>query len=202
MPSTLVRSALVLLVSTLFIGLHPSPAGADASQLCRSVSSIVLAPGDLVFAPVIAAKDIWYGMGEWDDPLALQMAAVFPGYVYLNAMQLGALSSVWWAASSSSRWDCSRYFERARRAGCSTRTPICMRCTPPSSDPVRSGSAHRTTPSTIELRQGRLQHGVGIASVEPAEPGLGPEPGPLPLCIAPGRDPDRLPGLGLRDSPF
>lgn len=89
MPSALVRSALVLLVSTLLIGLHPSPAGADASQLCRSVSSIVLAPTDLLFAPVIAAKDIWYGMGEWDDPVTLRMAGVFPGYVYLNAMQVG-----------------------------------------------------------------------------------------------------------------
>ena len=89
MPSLLVRSALVGLVSILLTGVHPSPADADASQLCRSISSIVLAPTDLAFGPIIAAKDIWYGMGEWDDPVMLRMAGVLPGYVYLNAMQLG-----------------------------------------------------------------------------------------------------------------
>ena len=89
MPSVLVRSALVLLASTLLIGVHPSPAGADASQLCRSISSIALAPTDVAFGPIIAAKDIWYGMSEWDDPVMLRMVGVLPGYVYLNAMQFG-----------------------------------------------------------------------------------------------------------------
>ena len=48
-----------------------------------------MAPTDVLFGPFIAAKDIHYGLGEWGDPLPIQSVAIGPGYVYLNAMQLG-----------------------------------------------------------------------------------------------------------------
>jgi hypothetical protein len=91
MPRRLVRSSLLALsiaVVTLGIVL-PNPAQADATQLCRSVTSIALAPADVILAPIITAKDIHYGLSEWGDPLMIQIIGIGPGYVYLNAMQVG-----------------------------------------------------------------------------------------------------------------
>jgi hypothetical protein len=92
MPCLLARSFLLALsIATVMLGvvLAPDTAKADATQLCRSISSIVFAPTDVAFAPFIAAKDIHYGLSEWGDPLPLQIIAIFPGYAYLNAMQVG-----------------------------------------------------------------------------------------------------------------
>jgi len=89
MPSALVRFAFVLLGVVLLVGAHPGEARADATQLCRSVSSIVFAPTDIILAPYIAGHDLWYGMVEWDDPLALQIGTAPLGYLYLAGMQVG-----------------------------------------------------------------------------------------------------------------
>lgn len=91
MPSMLFRAALVLLATALLVTHQPSSARADATQLCRSISSIVLAPTDVILGPIIAAKDIRYGMSEWDDPLLLQIVTVVPGYAYLLGMQAGGM---------------------------------------------------------------------------------------------------------------
>ncbi|MFQ5513459.1 MAG: hypothetical protein ACE5FG_03405 [Myxococcota bacterium] len=64
-------------------------AQADPTQLCRSLTTIAFAPTDVVLGPVIAAKDLHYGITEWGDPLLLQIVSIVPGYVYLNAMQAG-----------------------------------------------------------------------------------------------------------------
>ncbi len=73
----------------LLIGQQPGDARADATQLCRSVSTIALAPTDVILAPFIAGKDMRYGMMEWDDPLALQIGSAPFGYLYLVGMQVG-----------------------------------------------------------------------------------------------------------------
>ncbi len=88
MPPVLARLSLLIVGVALLVTL-PGEARADATQLCRSVSSIALAPTDVLLSPYIAGHDIWYGMMEWDDPLALQIGSVVPGYVYLLGMQVG-----------------------------------------------------------------------------------------------------------------
>ncbi len=88
MPPVLVRLSLVVFSLGLLIG-PTADARADATQLCRSVSSIALAPTDVLFSPYIAGHDIWYGMMEWDDPLALQIGSAVPAYFYLVGMQVG-----------------------------------------------------------------------------------------------------------------
>ncbi len=88
MPPVLVRLSLVVFSLGLLIG-PTADARADATQLCRSVSSIALAPTDVLFSPYIAGHDIWYGMREWEDPLALQIGTAVPSYFYLMGMQVG-----------------------------------------------------------------------------------------------------------------
>ena len=89
MLSVLARIGLFSLTLTLLLGVQPKIAHADATQLCRSVSSIALAPTDILFSPYIAGRDLWYGMTEWDDPQALRIGTAPIGYLYLNAMQIG-----------------------------------------------------------------------------------------------------------------
>ncbi len=72
----------------LVIGLAPA-AQADSTQLCRAVSSILLAPSDLILGPYIAGKDLHYGLTEQGDPMILKVIGTPPGYAYLVMMQLG-----------------------------------------------------------------------------------------------------------------
>ena len=88
MPPVLARLSLLMVGLALLVA-QPGEARADATQLCRSVSSIALAPTDVLLSPYIAGHDIWYGMMEWDDPLALQIGSAVPGYAYLIGMQVG-----------------------------------------------------------------------------------------------------------------
>ena len=88
MPPVLARLSLLMVGLALLVA-QPGEARADATQLCRSVSSIALAPTDVLLSPYIAGHDIWYGMMEWDDPLALQIGSAVPGYLYLIGMQVG-----------------------------------------------------------------------------------------------------------------
>ena len=83
------RSASLIALPLLALVLAAAPAKADPTQLCRSLTSITLAPTDVLLGPFIAAKDIHYGLAEWGDPLPIQIVAIGPGYVYLTAMQLG-----------------------------------------------------------------------------------------------------------------
>ena len=87
MPRAVVPVLLFLLV--LFAGLGPSPAQAEPTQFCRAMTTILLAPTDIVTAPVVAARDEWYGLTEMGDPLYMQMIGALPGYVFLTGMQLG-----------------------------------------------------------------------------------------------------------------
>ena len=88
MPPVLARLSLLIVGVALLVA-QPREARADATQLCRSVSSIVLAPTDVLLSPYIAGHDIWYGMMEWDDPLALQIGTAPLAYFYLLGMQVG-----------------------------------------------------------------------------------------------------------------
>jgi hypothetical protein len=77
-----------LLLASLAGGL-PSDARADATQLCRAGSNMILAPFDAALGPFIAGKDEYYGLTEIDDPDALKAIGVVPGYILLIGMQVG-----------------------------------------------------------------------------------------------------------------
>jgi hypothetical protein len=83
------RAALVALAFAVALGGSPRQAKADASQLCRAGSNLVLAPFDALLGPYIAAKDEYYGLTEIDDETSLKVAAAAPGYVFLLGMQVG-----------------------------------------------------------------------------------------------------------------
>ncbi len=83
------RAALVALAFVVALGGTPRQANADASQLCRAGSNIVLAPFDALLGPYIAAKDEYYGLTEVDDETELKVVAAAPGYVFLLGMQVG-----------------------------------------------------------------------------------------------------------------
>jgi len=83
------RMLLVALAAAALVGGTPSPARADASQLCRAASNMVLAPADVALSPFIAAKDEYYGLREIGDPMALKVIAAGPGYLLLLGLQAG-----------------------------------------------------------------------------------------------------------------
>ena len=87
LPSVRVALAALVLVSALSAA--PSPARADATQICRAGANLVLAPFDVLLAPWIAGKDEYYGLTEIDDPIGLKIAGAAPGYVLLLGMQVG-----------------------------------------------------------------------------------------------------------------
>jgi len=92
MRSHLARLPFVALLATAFslgFGMPATSAKADASQLCRSITSVALAPTDVLLGPVIAAHDMHYGLTEIGDALPNQLLGIVPGFFYLNAMQVG-----------------------------------------------------------------------------------------------------------------
>lgn len=90
MPRLRARAAAFGLTVGLVVGLAlPLNASADATQLCRSISSIALAPFDVILSPVITAKDMYYGITEIDDELTIQIVSFLPAYVFLNTVQIG-----------------------------------------------------------------------------------------------------------------
>jgi hypothetical protein len=83
------RTAVAALVLASALAAAPTPARADATQLCRAGMNLVLAPFDVIMAPYIAAKDEYYGLTEIDDPMALKVVGAAPGYVLLLGLQVG-----------------------------------------------------------------------------------------------------------------
>ena len=87
--TTSLRALSLALVLAAFAGGTPSPARADAGQLCRAASNLVLAPADMILGPAIAGKDEYYGLTEIDDPMALKVVGAVPGYILLLGLQTG-----------------------------------------------------------------------------------------------------------------
>jgi hypothetical protein len=83
------RTAVAALVLASALAAAPTPARADATQLCRAGMNLVLAPFDVIMAPYIATKDEYYGLTEIDDPMALKVVGAAPGYVLLLGLQVG-----------------------------------------------------------------------------------------------------------------
>jgi len=84
-----VRALLLALTLAALAGGVPGQAKADAGQLCRGASNLVLAPADMILGPAIALKDEYYGMTEISDPMALKVVGAIPGYFLLLGLQTG-----------------------------------------------------------------------------------------------------------------
>jgi hypothetical protein len=78
-----------LLATLLMLPLVPQPASADASQLCRSISMITMAPTDILFAPYTTFQDIRMGYEDQDDHWVAKTIGTVPGYAMLNYLQAG-----------------------------------------------------------------------------------------------------------------
>jgi hypothetical protein len=81
------RNSLVALALVAVAVAAPRDASADASQLCRSFTTIVLAPTDLIAAPYIAGADIYTGLQDQSDSNFSRAVAIVPGYALLLYMQ-------------------------------------------------------------------------------------------------------------------
>ncbi len=88
MSSVLSRS-LPALVLALSLGFAPSPAKADASQICRAFTTLALAPTDLLVIPYIVPLDLYTGYTDQSDHWVAQYVGFLPGIVWLGAMQVG-----------------------------------------------------------------------------------------------------------------
>ena len=88
MPRLFARATTLALVLGLLVGLAPQSAHADATQLCRSISSIALAPTDLFFAPYIVQHDLYIGLIDQDDIWYKKVIATPPGIIWLLGLQI------------------------------------------------------------------------------------------------------------------
>ncbi len=84
------RTSSLAVALSLLIGFTASSASADASQLCRSLTTIALAPTDVLFAPYTTVQDVWGGLQDQDDSLVKVAIGLGPGLVWLNGIQVGA----------------------------------------------------------------------------------------------------------------
>lgn len=84
-----IRITAAALALALVLGSAPRDAAADASGICRAFTTIALAPTDIILGPMIAAKDMHYGLTTQGDPLLLQAVATGPGYLWLLSLQGG-----------------------------------------------------------------------------------------------------------------
>jgi hypothetical protein len=77
------------LLLTMSFAVAPSPARADAGQLCRSLTTVALAPTDVILAPYIVYGDMYIGYTDYSDHWLALTVGTPPGIVYLHGMQLG-----------------------------------------------------------------------------------------------------------------
>ena len=82
------RLSLLLGVICLAGSLAAAPAQADPGQLCRSITTILFAPTDVIAGPYIAGRDQYARMQDNDDTWGVIIAYTVPGYVFLTGIQL------------------------------------------------------------------------------------------------------------------
>ena len=82
------RLSALLGVACLVCALGPASAKADASQLCRSLTTMLLAPTDLILSPYIAGRDQYTRMQDNDDTTGVIVAYTVPGYIFLTGIQV------------------------------------------------------------------------------------------------------------------
>jgi hypothetical protein len=80
------RWLLVVVVASA-LAAAPGAARADAGQLCRSLSTLLLAPTDILLTPYIVTTDLYTGLTEQSDPMALKIIGAAPGLAFLTYIQ-------------------------------------------------------------------------------------------------------------------
>jgi hypothetical protein len=89
MARTLALGSVFAITLLALSSLTPNTASADASQLCRSVTTIALAPTDVLFMPVIVGGDMLMGFEDQDDHWFPLVAGTVPGILWLSGLQIG-----------------------------------------------------------------------------------------------------------------
>ena len=67
MSRRMVPSLVLALLVTLAVGFAPAKAHADAGQIYRALSTIALAPTDVILAPYIVYGDMMIGYTDYSD---------------------------------------------------------------------------------------------------------------------------------------
>ena len=89
MSRSLFRAIALSLLLVAPAGLVPIPAQADAGQLCRSVSTVLFAPTDVIVAPYAIYNDMSIGFEDYSDHWFVIAAGTVPGIAFLGFMQVG-----------------------------------------------------------------------------------------------------------------
>ena len=67
-----------------------APSTASPETLKRSMGNLVMAPLDLVSAPVVAGTTVWRNLHEIDDTTGVRVFYAVPGYAWTTLVQMGA----------------------------------------------------------------------------------------------------------------
>jgi hypothetical protein len=80
-----VHAGLLLLLTGL-----AGPASASPETLKRSVSNVLFGPLDILFTPVVSARNIVRKLQDVDDTMGVRVAYALPGYGWDMGVQVGA----------------------------------------------------------------------------------------------------------------
>jgi hypothetical protein len=75
-------------VLLLLVGLA-GPASASPETLKRSVSNVLFGPLDILFTPVVSARNIIRKLQDVDDTMGVRVAYALPGYGWDMGVQVG-----------------------------------------------------------------------------------------------------------------
>ncbi len=89
MSCVLSRSLLAAVLALGFAVSSPRTASADTSQICRSLTTLALAPTDVLLIPYIVPLDIYTGYTDQSDHWIPQYVGFVPGIAWLTGMQIG-----------------------------------------------------------------------------------------------------------------
>ncbi|MFQ5696757.1 MAG: hypothetical protein ACE5IL_00535 [Myxococcota bacterium] len=83
------RALVLTLLVALLVALTPDRARAFGGQLCRAISTVALAPTDVILAPYIVYGDMRIGLTDYEDHWLALSAGFVPGIFFLHGMQVG-----------------------------------------------------------------------------------------------------------------
>jgi hypothetical protein len=76
-------------IALLLVGMA-APASASPETLKRSVSNVLFGPLDILFTPVVSARNIIRKLQDVDDTMGVRVAYALPGYGWDMGVQVGA----------------------------------------------------------------------------------------------------------------
>lgn len=88
MPRLLFRAMFTFVSFAAIAAATPGSAAADATQLCRGFTSVVLAPTDVVLGPFISARDTYGALTVPGEPYKVWISYL-PSYPFFLGIQTG-----------------------------------------------------------------------------------------------------------------